>query len=198
MRPAAMAELALAEAHRAFVDDVRGLTIDEALSAAGGYRSILGIAKHCAAWSAVYRSFAFDDDPRSWERTEWPRGLIDTIEPTQGYWDEILAWFDATYDRWLIAARASDLTAPVPVHWGATMPLFEIVNMAAAHWVYHGGEINALVAIVRGQAWELSEEVEENHISTAGHRLRPEWMSAEQVERYEAYLARRDAELHGP
>jgi hypothetical protein len=63
--------------------------------------------------------------------------------------------------------------------------------------VYHAGEINAVVAIVGGHAWEYSEEVEENHISTAGHRLRPNWMSDEQASKYEAYLAVRDRQLHG-
>jgi hypothetical protein len=50
---------------------------------------------------------------------------------------------------------------------------------------------------VRGHAWEYSEEVEENHISTAGHRLRPNWMSDDQASKYEVYLAARDRELHG-
>jgi hypothetical protein len=68
--------------------------------------------------------------------------------------------------------------------------------MIAGHELYHAGELNAILAIERGQAWEYTEEVEENHLSTAGHRLRPDWMSDEQVRRYEAYRARRDAELH--
>ena len=83
------------------------------------------------------------------------------------------------------------------VHWGATMPLWEIVVMSASHWVYHAGEMNAVVAIVRGHAWEYTEEVEENHIATAGHRLRPQWMSAEQAAKYEAFRAARDRALHG-
>ena len=49
---------------------------------------------------------------------------------------------------------------------------------------------------VRGEAWEYTEEVEENHISTADHRVRPNWMSAEQVAGYEAAMAKRDRELH--
>jgi len=86
---------------------------------------------------------------------------------------------------------------PRPCHWGATAPLFDIVVMVANHWTYHAGEFNEVLAILRGEAWEYTEEVEENHISTPGHRLRPGWMSAEQAERYEARLARRDRELHG-
>jgi len=185
MRPAELAELALVEAHRAFVDDVRGLTIEEALAAAGGYRSILGIAKHCAAWSAVYRSYAFDTDPRAWDRTEWPRGLVDRIEPTQEYLDEIVSWFESTYERWVLALRGSDPTTLVPLHWGATAPLAEVVAMVSTHWAYHAGEINAILAIVRGEAWEYTEEVEENHIPTAGHGVRPAWMTDDEAARFE-------------
>jgi hypothetical protein len=58
------------------------------------------------------------------------------------------------------------------------------------------GEINEIKAIVRGEAWEYTEEMEENHISTIGHRMRPAWMSDEQAARWEAHLTRRDAELH--
>jgi hypothetical protein len=43
--------------------------------------------------------------------------------------------------------------------------------------VYQTGEINQLLSIVRGEAWEEYEEVEENHIPTAGHRVRPPWLS---------------------
>ena len=52
-----------------------------------------------------------------------------------------------------------------------------------------------MVAIVRGHAWEYTEEVEENHISTASHRLRPDWMSEEQVTQYETFRAARDQAL---
>ena len=176
------------------------VTIEEALSAGGGYRSVLGILKHMAGFSHVYRSYAFDDAPEHWAQTAWPRGMIDTIEPSQAYFDEIVAWMYASCDAW----RQS--VAPLPdeafdeqrrVHWGATMPLWEIVVMSASHWVYHAGEMNAVVAIVRGHAWEYTEEVEENHIPTAGHRLRPQWMSAEQAAKYEVFRAARDRELHG-
>jgi hypothetical protein len=54
-----------------------------------------------------------------------------------------------------------------------------------------------MLSILRGQAWEYTEEVEENHISTQGHRLRPGWMSDQQAAAYEKHIAARDAELHG-
>ena len=176
----------LEEAHRTFVENVRNVTIDEALQAAGGYRSILGLAKHLAGWSAVYHSYAFEPDPRHWEQTDWPRGLRDRIEPTDDYFAEILAWFERTYERWMASARAvKDLDVPRPVHWGEALPLSDILVLVAGHWQYHAGEINAILAIRRGEAWEYTEEVEENHISTAGHGVRPAWMTDEEAERFE-------------
>ena len=91
-----LARATLEEAHRTFAHQVHELTIDEALDAAGGYRSILGVMKHVASWSAVYHSHAFDDEPRHWDEIEWPRGLRDRIEPTERYVEEILGWFERT------------------------------------------------------------------------------------------------------
>ncbi|MDP9184393.1 MAG: hypothetical protein M3O29_01840, partial [Actinomycetota bacterium] len=62
-----VARSVLEEAHSVFVDNVRDLTIEDALDASGGFRSILGLMKHVAGWSAVYHSYAFDAVPRSWE-----------------------------------------------------------------------------------------------------------------------------------
>ncbi len=181
-----LARATLEDARRTFTENLGGVSLDEAFASAGGYRSVLGIAKHVAGWSEVYRSYAFEPEPRHWEGTDWPRGLRDRIEPSQEYLDEILAWFDDTAERWLSSVEAAeDLGAPVPVHWGGTAPLREIVVMVAGHWQYHAGEINAILAIQRGQAWEYGEEVEENHISTVGHGVRPAWMSDEDAAPFE-------------
>lgn len=195
------AELAIATmapAYDILSRNVTGLTIDEALQSAGGYRSILGILKHNAGWSHVYHSYAFSPEPRHWRQQDWPRGLLDTVEPSQTYLDEVRAWFDASWELWrtsLSGLRDDAFDEPRPCHWGATAPLFDIVVMMATHWTYHAGEVNAILAIQRGEAWEYTEEVEENHISTAGHRVRPQWMTPEQAQRYEAYLAARDEQL---
>jgi uncharacterized damage-inducible protein DinB len=177
-----LARAVLEEARRIYLDEVRGLSIDEALEAAGGYRSVLGLMKHVAAWAEVYRSYAFDPEPRHWDATEWPRGLRDRIEPTAEYLAEIQAWFERTADRWLeVVDGPVDLDEGRPVHWGGTAPLGEIVAMVAAHWTYHAGEINEILAIRRGEAWEYGEEVEENHIDTTGHGVRPAWMTDEEA-----------------
>ena len=180
--------------------NIKDVSLDEALQAGGGYRSILGVLKHTAGWSWVYHSYAFDAQPRHWAQTAWPRGLRDTIETTQDYYDEIVGWLDASCVAWkasLAPLEDEAFDEPRPMHWGGTMPLFDIVLVIANHWAYHTGELNAVLANVRGQAWEYTEEVEENHISTKGHRLRPNWMSDQQVAAYEAYISKRDAELHG-
>jgi uncharacterized damage-inducible protein DinB len=181
-----LARAILEEAHRTFMDQVRDLTIEEALDAAEGYRSIVGLLKHVAGWSAVYRSYAFEAEPRHWDATGWPRGLRDRIDPSSGYVEEVLAWFQETYGRWIDAvADPADLDEERPVHWGGTAPLSEIVAMVAAHWTYHAGEINEILALRRGEAWEYGEEVEENHIDTAGHGVRPGWMSDEEAAEFE-------------
>jgi DinB family protein len=179
--------------------NVKELKLDEALDAGDGYRSALGILKHTAAWSHVYHSYAFEVQPRHWRGLDWPRRLRDTVETSQSYLDEVIAWLAASQMQWqtsLAGLSDDDFDLPRPCHWGATAPLFDIVVMVATHWTYHAGEINEILAIRRGEAWEYTEEVEENHISTAGHRMRPQWMSDEQAARYEAYLAGRDRELH--
>ena len=184
-----VARAELEEARRTFVDNVRGLTLEETLDAAGGYRSVLGLMKHTASWSEVYHSYAFDAEPHHWDDADWPRGLRERIEPSQEYVDEVLAWFNRGAERWLASiGDAADLGEPRPVHWGGEQRLGEIVAMVAGHWQYHAGEINAILAIRRGEAWEVGEAVEENNISTAGHTVRREWISDEDAERNEVRL----------
>ena len=176
----------LEDAHRTFVENMRGVSLVEALDAAGGYRSILGIAKHVAGWSEVYRSYAFDPAPRHWAETDWPRGLRDRSSPRGTTSERCSAWFEQTYERWLASLEdAEDLEVRRPVHWGDSAPLVDIVVMVAAHWLYHTGEINAILAIRRAEAWEYGEEVEENHISTIGHGVRPAWMDDGEAARFE-------------
>ena len=181
-----MATAGLEAARRMFVENVHGVTLAEALGAAGGFRSVLGLAKHTAAWAAVYHSYAFDERPRSWNETDWPRGLRERIEPTADYFAEVLAWFDRAAAAWLESVGGGvDLDRPTALHWGETWPLRDVVAYVAAHWAYHAGEINMILAILRAEAWEYGEHVEENHIPTIGHAVRREWVTDEQVERAE-------------
>src|SRR6201986_3257643 len=96
-----LARAVLGEAFTVFDDNVRTLRLEEFLDAQGGYRSILGLTKHTVGWIHVYHSYAFEEAPRSWDAIDWPRGLRDTIDPTDGYVREVLAWFGAARDAWL-------------------------------------------------------------------------------------------------
>ena len=175
-----LARAVLTEAFTVFGDNVRTLALEEFLDAAGGYRSILGLTKHTVGWTHVYHSYAFEQPPRPWTEIDWPLGLRDTIDPSDEYVHEMLLWFDASRDAWLRAVdEPVDLASVRPLHWGDTAPLRDIVAMAAGHLTYHAGEINEILAIRRGEANEIGEEVEENHIDTEGHRVRPVWMDRE-------------------
>ncbi len=160
-------------------DNLKGLTLEEALFVPpGGFRSIIGTLKHAAGWSHVYRSYAFDPLPISWSNLEWPHGLLDTIIQSESYLVDLLCWLQLSHTLWqqnLRQVQDSDLDQPRPVHWGETMPLFDIVRLIAHHHVYHAGEINQLLSIYRQEAWEEGEEVEENNISSDGHRVVPPW-----------------------
>ena len=176
----ALTQQLLDYAYHTFVDNLSGLTLDEALATPpGGYRSVLGTLKHAAAWSHVYRSFAFDRAPTGWTALAWPRGLRDRVDTSRDYVDEVIGWFQLSHRLWtqsLGEVEEAQLDLPRPLHWGQTAPLYDIVVMIASHHLYHAGEINQLLAIARGEAWEEGEEVEENHISTVGHRVRPAWL----------------------
>lgn len=183
------ARFILASAHDLLKDNLRNLTLDEALSSAGGHRSILGVLKHIGGWAHVYSSYALDTEPKHWEETSWPRGLKDTIDPSQSYLDEVIAWIDEAVCAWDVGVSTiDDLSTPRPCHWGASAPLFSIVLMVAYHLTYHAGELNMLLSIAREEAWEYGEEVEENHIDTFGHGVRGPWMSDEIAGNHEERL----------
>ena len=190
----------LQTAQQMLKDNIKDLTLEEALEAAGGYRSVLGILKHTASWSHVYHSYAFDAEPKHLNALDWPRGLRDTIDTSQAYLDEMVARLEESFALWQASvgsASDEEFDELRSLHWGEQMPLFDIVVLNAAHWTYHTGELNEILSILRGEAWVYTEEVEENHISTAGHRIRAGWMTDEHAKGYEEHLARRDKELHG-
>ena len=188
MSGAQLARATMQHAREQFAANVGTLTLDEALFTAGGHRSILGVLKHLGGWLHVYWSYAFEAAPKHWERTSWPRGLRDEVDTTDGYLREVIAWIDEGLDRWqqsLTEIGDADLERLHPLHWRAQAPLADIVVMVAHHVVYHTGELNMLLSVARGEAWEYGEEVEENHLSTVGHGVRPRWMSDEEAARFE-------------
>lgn len=174
-----LARFLLDSAYRTLQDNLRNLNLEEALFVpAGGYRSILGTLKHIAGWSHVYRSFAFDQAPQHWDNLDWPHGLRDTILKSEAYLQDVIHWIEESQAQWqtcLGQLEEGQIEELRPVHWGETLPLFEILVLIAMHHEYHAGEINQLLSIYRGEAWEEGEEVEETHVSTVGHRVTPPW-----------------------
>jgi hypothetical protein len=147
--------------------------------------------KHTAGWTVVYHSYAFDESPRSWTDIAWPRELRERIEPTEEYVDEVRRWFRRSSKRWIESIDGPvDLGQRRPVHWGERWPLRDIVADVAAHWTYHAGEINAILAIRRREAWEYGEHVEENHIATVGHSVRRPWITDKRARRDEEDMRR--------
>ena len=121
-----LASLVIEQAFQMLADNVRDLRVDEALFVPpGGYRSTLGTLKHIAGWSHVYRSYAFEAEPRHWEHIDWPRGLRDTVEPSQSYLDEVIAWAQAAHTSWLESQRhgrpAKSVTT-APASWAMSAP----------------------------------------------------------------------------
>jgi uncharacterized damage-inducible protein DinB len=184
-----MVRRTLEAARRTFIDNIASVSLEEALDPAGGFRSTVGLIKHTAGWTEVYRSYAFDDEPTDWTEIDWPFGLRERIEPSQEYLDAVREWYEDVSARWLTQCESPlNMDEGRPVHWGGTWPLGDIVASVADHWSYHAGEINALLAIHRGEAWEYGEHVEENHIATIGHSVRRDWISDEDVARYESEM----------
>jgi len=155
------------------------LTLEEAIFVpTGGYRSVLGTLTHAAGWSHVYRSYAFDPTPKRWHEIDWPHGLRDTVMKSLPHVRDVVAWFWSSHGQWmegLSGVTDDELDEPHPVHWAETAPLFDIVVIIAGHHIYHAGELNQVLSICRGEAWEEGEEVEENNVSTLGHRVVPPW-----------------------
>jgi uncharacterized damage-inducible protein DinB len=171
--------LSLDSAFSILSDNLKGLTLEEALFVpSGGFRSVIGTIKHTAAWSHVYRSYAFDVSPVSWLNLQWPHGLRDTIDKSKAYLADMIHWLNLSHQLWqqdLLHIQEDDLDQQRPVHWGETMPLESIVRLIANHHVYHAGEINQLLSVSRHEAWEEGEEVEENLTASDGHRVIPPW-----------------------
>jgi uncharacterized damage-inducible protein DinB len=170
----------LESSFRLMLSHFENITLEEALFVpGGGYRSVLGTLKHAAGWSHVYRSYAFDEKPTHWKEVEWPHGLRDTVEKSDSYLAAIIEWFQQAHRQWKDDLRGLDddeFYKSRKLHWGEEAPLIDIVTMIARHHAYHAGELNQILSICRGEAWEEGEEVEENNISTVGHRVKPPWL----------------------
>jgi hypothetical protein len=186
----AVARSTLEAARLMFISNVEGITLDEALDTAGGFRSIIGLIKHTAGWTAVYRSFAFDATPRTWMETDWPRRLRERIDPSVDY----LRSCSPGSTRCRTTGSTRFARASILMSHGrctgravAASPHRRLRSRPRA---YHAGEINLILAVRRNEAWEYGEHVEENHISTIGHSVRGPWFTDEYINQVEAEMRR--------
>lgn len=70
----------LQHAYQTMKNHLNNITLDAATFVPeGGYRSVLGTLNHAAGWSQVYRSYAFNQNPRHWTQIDWQQSLRDTI-----------------------------------------------------------------------------------------------------------------------
>lgn len=170
----------LESSYHVMMGHLENITLEEAFFVpTGGYRSVLGTLKHAAGWSHVYRSYAFDEGPVHWKDIHWPYGLRDTVIKSEEYISAVIEWFSEAHRQWIDDLKTLEdkqMEGLHKLHWGEEAPLFNIVAMIARHHVYHAGELNQVLSICRGEAWEEGEEVEENNISTVGHRVKPPWL----------------------
>lgn len=178
-------------ARQMFEGQVRNVALEEALFAAGGWRSGLGVLKHIGGWLHVYHSYAFEPEPKHWAHTSWPRDLRDEVDVSKEYFDEVVAWIRQGFDAWdrsLADIEAGQMDQMRPAHFGGQLPLSVLLGIQMFHVTSHLGEFNMLLSIRREEAWEWGEEVEENHIDTFGHGMRANWMSDEVAQATEAKL----------
>lgn len=184
--PSQLAISMIEQSHDRVLENLAEVSLDEALFVpVGGYRSVLGTLKHIAAWSHVYRSYAFDEEPQHWKDVDWPRGLRDTIVKREDYFAELKAWLVRAKRDWiedLSELEPGQLDEPRLLHWGERRSTMGIVIAISSHNLYHTGELNQVLSICRGEAWEEGEEVEENNVSTEGHRVRPPWLDQDPPE----------------
>jgi hypothetical protein len=99
---------------------------------------------HLAAWTDIYRSFAFEDGTESLLQMDVP-----------GTATVAVAWLELAQDRFVDALarripRAFDELRPA--HWGELMPLSSLVGIIELEHIHHGAEISLLRDLHRGSA----------------------------------------------
>lgn len=99
---------------------------------------------HLAAWTDIYRQFAFD-------RTQ--PDLNDADVP--GDFNAGLAWLYRAQDRFIDAVdglTAETVFEPRPAHWGQSVPVVRLVATMLTEHVHHIAEIGVLCDLRSGHA----------------------------------------------
>ncbi len=99
---------------------------------------------HLAAWTDVYRSFAFE-----------PHGLdLDQFD-VPGTRDGLVAWLHSSQDRLGAQVEGLDdaeLVERRPAYFGAPRPLHGLISTMVVEHLHHGAEIGLLRDLRRGHA----------------------------------------------
>jgi hypothetical protein len=99
---------------------------------------------HLAAWTDIYRSFAFEDGSESLLRMEVPGTAAAAV-----------AWLELAQDRFVGALEGLTPKAfdePRPAHWGEQVRLSGLVGVIEVEHTHHGAEISLLRDLHRGAA----------------------------------------------
>ena len=99
---------------------------------------------HLAAWTDIYRDFAFTELRPDLNDYDVPG------DPASG-----LQWLHDAQDRFLAAVAALDETTvfePRPAHWGESLPVVNLVTLMLTEHVHHIAEIGVLRDLHRGHA----------------------------------------------
>jgi DinB superfamily len=99
---------------------------------------------HLAAWTNIYRHWTFGDERPT---------LLDAEVP--GNASGGVAWLRDSQDRFMEALEALDDASVFelrPAHWGASLPVVQLVSTMLTEHVHHIAEIGLLRDLHRGHA----------------------------------------------
>lgn len=99
---------------------------------------------HLAAWTDIYRQFAFE---------EARPDLNDAVVP--GDWRAGLAWLYGAQDEFIASVAGlndESVFEARPAHWGESVPVVRLVTTMLTEHVHHLAEIGVLRDLRRGHA----------------------------------------------
>jgi len=99
---------------------------------------------HLAAWTDIYRQFAFGDTRPDLNDIDVPGGCAAGLAWLYGAQDAFIAAVDGLSDESALAQR--------PAHWGESVPVVRLVTTMLTEHVHHIAEIGVLRDLRRGHA----------------------------------------------
>jgi hypothetical protein len=113
--------------------------------------SIGDIVLHIAGPLVMYGNRAFGDGTMTWQRVGSDLGGRDRAS--------VMAWLEKVYGRFVDGLRGLPDDAALDelrtAHWGEQIPVRRFVAIMTNHMLYHSGEINRQLSLMRGaNGWE--------------------------------------------